>query len=125
FERKAGWTCGELCLQTVSKRGIFRIPQTTVAVGNRSAVALQQRVKTDVGAEIVKVCIDRCLLVLIVDLPVGQKYVPYSQIKDTRVAAAALGWRRWNIILAVTTDFHMHHRVINEKFAQDHFVMPH
>src|ERR1700687_3567705 len=114
---------GEFQIQIVRERRILRVLHVPIVVGNNALVRFGKRREANVSSQIVQVGINRSLAVVVVDLAVCELYVFDGEIEDAGVTAALAGRSRGKIVLALTTDLKMDHRMSDKKFPQRDLMM--
>src|ERR1700687_2465617 len=114
---------GEFQIQIVRERRVLRVLHVSIVVGNNALVRFGKRREANVGSEVVQIGVQWSLAVVVVDLAVCQLDVFDGEIEDAGITAALAGRSCRKIVLALTTDLEMNHRMSDEKFPQCDLVM--
>src|SRR5215472_5460105 len=107
----------ELQIKAVFDRLVCGIPKAPVAVRQHAFIFLNSGREPYVRPKIIKISVQRGLMIVVIYFAIRKASVSYGQIEDAGMAiTTTLAWRK--IVLSLFVDLQVEHWAINQKFSQ-------
>src|SRR5215470_13788998 len=99
------------------------VAEAAAVIGDGALISGGQRIERNIGSEIVEVCVERNLRVVVIHFAIRKSRMSHRKIKNARVTVGLA--RRWlrEIAVARPIDLQVYHRMLYQKLSQRDFAV--
>src|SRR6266536_1900299 len=115
----------ELHIELVWQRSVFGVVQASINIGKRAAVSFFRGVEANVGSKVIQVSFQGRLLIVVVNLSIGQPQVSDPEIEYVRRTLTLTRRRLRKVVLPCTVGLQMHHGMLDYKLPESYLPMQH